>query len=273
LTATDITQLNAAADAAQAANDPGFASALHRVAAGETPVRAPIGIGQIAEISATAALSAGPPATLVWNGPVSPDQRQTLVAWRSLPQTGTVFQSLLDQFDGFLDSENFDASEEWPRDNELPRVLAGRLSVTSGTANWAGLDLDSAQQTALQNLSADGTFGPTFRGAVQKILTALENAKTAAIALPSGWKPRPATGDLLADKLLIGNAAIEFHGVMSRDEAAKLASGQLAPDAAAIGELFSASQSAGLNGAAIEIRARLGTAAVSRLTPIDSSLA
>jgi len=132
--------------------------------------------------------------------------------------------------------------------------------------------LDSAQEAALQALAGDATFGPTFHTAINKLFDTVRHTSTVVVPVrEAGWTPRPKPGDLLPGKLLIGNARIQWFGLMTRAEALALRSGQAPPDQAAIGRLFAAASRAGLNGAEIVARARLGSAAV-ETSPLDTTL-
>ena len=268
-----ITDLDKAAlNSAAATADFSFADALRRIAAGATTANATFGIEQIAEIAPGVTLPTVANPVLVWHGPVRPVQRSVIEHWSKLASIAATLEALLQAFDAFEIATPVDPAEKLPRPDQLPHSLSTRLTLTTGLAVWHKLNLDYEEESALRQLAANhAVAGPTLRAALTLMDTTIATGSVTVQVKEAGFVPRPKPGSLLPDKLLIGNGLMRFYGVMSRAEAKALVAGVSAPDANAVAELFSESQQAGLNGAEIVVRARLGSAD-SQTSNIDTKL-
>ena len=255
--------------------DSEFNDALAQLAAGTAQtVRVTVGIEQIAEIQRTATLPTAANRKLTWHGTLSPAQFLALNRWVQVSTFRATFSALLDALAGWPFHADFDKAQAYPRTSELPPALAGRLITGPAALDWkGGLALDTDQDSALQDLVNDASFDHSFHAAVSDLLDALRHTASVPVAVKEdGWVPRPRTGDLLPDKLLIGNGRVRTFGLMTRAEARAQASGKTPPDRAAVARLFNDSTATGLGGAQIAVRARLGSADL-REAPLITDLA
>ena len=252
--------------------DSSFNDALRQIASGQASARATLGLEQILEIAPNAGVPTAANRNVTWRGPLRPDQDAALLRWMQVSAFAGTFSDLHAKLTGFVFHADFDPSGEYPRQSELAPSLAGRLAIGRGTLDWTSLLLDADQQSALQALATDASFGSAFHTAINNLVDAVVHSASVVVPVrEADWAPRPKPGDLLPGKLLIGNARIQWFGLMTRAEALALRSGQAQPDQDAIARLFSDASTAGLSGAEFAARARLGSAAV-ETSPLDTTL-
>ena len=206
---------------------------------------------------------------LVWTGPVSSAERQA-----ALNLSGD------DAFTEALET----ITRLRPASADLPETVRNQLQIT--------VNMDTGQEQLTWNFPVptdeqirilqDLTPDEEYQNSLRRLITAILNApamteavneplapppasQRRSIPRPEANSTRPATATLpaiLQNKLLIGNAVIRYHGLMTVAEGQTLRSLYTAPgDRAAIERLFAASTQQGLNGRELRIRARRGSAA------------
>jgi hypothetical protein len=252
--------------------DSSFNDAMRQLASGQPDARATLGLEQLLEIAPNAGVPTAVNRNVTWRGPLRPNQDAALLRWIQVSAFAGTFSDLRAKLTGFTFHADFDPSGEYPRQNELAPALAGRLTIGRGTLDWTSLLLDADQESALKSLAADASFSGSFHTAINGLVDAAVHSASVAVPVrEADWAPRPKPGDLLPKKLLIGNARIQWFGLMSRADALGLQSGQSDPDKDAIARLFADASSAGLAGAEFAAWARLGSAAV-ETSPLDTTL-
>jgi hypothetical protein len=266
LTADEVTQLLAVRA------DSSFNDALRQLASGQPTARATLGLEQIFEIAPNAGVPTAANRNLTWRGPLRPNQDAALLRWIQVSAFAGTFSDLRAKLTGFTFHADFDPTGEYPRQDELAPTLAGRVTIGRGTLDWTSLLLDVDQQNALQALASDASFGASFHTAINGLVDAVVHSASVVVAVrEADWAPRPKPGDVLPKKLLIGNARIQWFGLMTRADALGLQSGQSDPEKDAIARLFADASSAGLAGAEFAARGRLASAAV-ETSPLDTTL-
>jgi hypothetical protein len=253
--------------------DPEFRGALERLAAAVRPdaeaarvtvarglERRPAGLeGLTLSVDEAAGAYSG----LAWRGPLTDDALAVLRGWTA----AAPFQAGVDAIVRTHEETvvRVPLPEEAQPPAALPEVLRAALTVGEGSLAWRGRVRSRAQLDALAAPGGDEAFAVAV-GEVRTQLLASEAA--APFTLPR----RPTQTTLpaaLRARLTLGDAALRYHGVMSREDAAVLAALFMEPaDAAAVDRLYTATLNAGMRGRTLGIRARRGSAAPSTLNPI-----
>jgi hypothetical protein len=252
--------------------DVGFKEALQQLASGRRTAQAPVGLEQLIELAPAVEIPTSANRNITWHGPLRRTMRATLTKWIATSPFNATLTALLAALGQWRFDDTFDATGEYPRQSELDPAIRSRLIVSAGTIGWNGLALDFDEEAALNALAADLSWSASFRAGVTKLLNTIR--VSVAVVVPvteADWKPRPRQGAVLPDKLLIGNALVRFHGLMTRDDGQALQKDQSAPDRAAIQRLFDASMRGGLNGGELVARARLGSAKI-ETSPLNTTL-
>jgi hypothetical protein len=151
-----------------------------------------------------------------------------------------------------------------PRQTELPTSLTTQLTLTPTGLTWTGRVHDASSRDALLALLGDA---PLIE-AIQQLLAQLD-AQEIEVPFLSEVRPTAAALGDLGDKLIVGRAALRFHGLMLPSEIAAIQA--LFPSAAdrrAVLRLHSASLTSGMRGRELRIRTRRGAAPPSQLHPI-----
>ncbi|MBE9113533.1 hypothetical protein IQ273_29585, partial [Nodosilinea sp. LEGE 07298] len=214
---------------------------------------------------------------LVWQGAVSATERTAVLAL-----TGDeAFTTALEQLTRLRPATAADLPEDIRAELEITPASA----TATGKLTWSAPAYTDAQIRSLQGLVVDESFGASLRRLISTMLEqlarveppepisvpleALPSLRQVSIPLPAAETTRPATAtlpEILQGKLLIGNATIRYHGLMTVDEGQALRRLYSHPsDRAAVERLFQASTQQGLQGRELRLQARRGSAAPSDL--------
>lgn len=240
----------------------------------QQPISAPVPLS--APLNAVVDFPTPSETVLVWQGEVSATERT-----EALALTGDeAFTTALEQLTRLR-----------PATADLPEEIRAELEITpasdmaAGTLTWNAPAYTDAQIQSLQGLVGDEIFEASLRRLVSALLAnraspelvsvpleALPSPRQISIPLPAAATTRPTTATLpatLQGKLLIGNAMIRYHGLMT------LAEGQAldelythSSDRAAVERLFQTSTQQGLQGRELRLQARRGSAAPSDLVAL-----
>ena len=238
----------------------------------ELPAEVPSAIGAQLQIN---------PNELAWVGsPPNAEQQNALQALRDDAERD---QELRDAVSRLLDALATDSGQSLvvvvsatnlphrPTEADLPDVLRDRLTMTSTQVTWQGRLQQAEQLQALQALGGDAIFRRALTHIVGELTQQpIENSFSEPIPI----RPQTATlPDILRDKLLIGQAVIRYHGLMTVEEGQTLQSQyETQPDRDAIQRLYNASINRGLQGRELRIRTRRGSAAPSALNALTPRL-
>ncbi|HSM81925.1 MAG TPA: hypothetical protein VLS96_09570, partial [Nodosilinea sp.] len=220
---------------------------------------------------------------LIWQGSVSAAERAAALALNG----DEAFKTALEQL-----------SRPRPAPADLPDAIRDQLQITGDDATgeqltWVPIPGDGQthsptdeQIQLLQGIVADAGYEDSLRRLVTALLknrqppepvsvplAALPDRQQLSIPLPAAGSTRPTTDTLpdeLQSKLLIGNAVIRYHGLMSETEGVALRRLYANPsDKAAIERLYQAAIGQGSQGRQVYLQARRGSAAPSRLIELN----
>jgi hypothetical protein len=199
--------------------------------------------------------------TLSWNAPnPSDDQRaalEALAADNNLPLWFTqAVEALLSSIDT---NRQVDEPALIPRitQDDLPLMLQDHITLEAESITWRGRPANANVFGLLQGLESD----PPLNDARDQIIDWLQNEPVIA---PLDLADRPTNADV-PDPLLIAQARIRYHGLMSREEGQSLRERfTLDKDMRAVERLYATSIRQGLRGRELHIRTRRGSA-----TPTD----
>ncbi|WP_073610814.1 hypothetical protein [Phormidium tenue] len=172
-----------------------------------------------------------------------------------------------------------------PTQQDLPDALRERLEISLQALRWHGATPNNVEKLALRNLKVESqALDAKFKAAIDALIErAGDNRDTAAVTevlLPIIQPTQLSVTGLLEtaaadlpDELLIANALIRFQGLMTLTDLASLQT--LYPDKRdrlALRRLYTTALNRGLNGRALYLRTRRGSAAPSPLIPLEPLL-
>ncbi len=158
-----------------------------------------------------------------------------------------------------------------PKQNQLPDLLKGQLTITQTSVKWTGRVQDSRQLDLLAGLPGD----VPFRKAISLIAIALgefkqEAAFSAAIPARPTQSGLPAT---LRDRLSLGKFRVRYEGIMSQAEIASLRDAFTArADKGAAERLYFASLDNSRQKRGLALRSRRASAAPSAAVALQPQL-
>lgn len=151
-----------------------------------------------------------------------------------------------------------------PRQAELPTSLTTQLTLTPTGLTWTGRVHDASSRDALLALPGDAPLVE----AIQQLLAQLD-AQVIEVPFLSEVRPTAAALGDLGDKLIVGRAALRFHGLMLPAEVPAIqALFSRTSDQRAVLRLYGATLASGLRGRELRLRTRRGAAPPSQLHPI-----
>jgi hypothetical protein len=202
---------------------------------------------------------------LSWAGQSPNDNQRELLKTLQIDRVGlgdTEFGNALDNLLAAIDINRtvpLALLPQRPRQKDVPDVLKSQLVIEPTLIRWQGRIRNNVQEKAIKTLLEQGD--QAFKDALNLVHNYLLNQRQEqSFDVPT----RPSTKNLpesLKNQLLIGNALIRYHGLMTLAEGKALQSlTELVPDKQAIQRLHNASLQSGLNGAKIKISAQRGSA-------------
>ena len=212
------------------------------------------------------------PSQLTWVGPIPTSEQTELLTNADAFSQDNVFLSAVDSL-----MQAIEAAKEVelpplrrPTSAEIHPLLRDQLTIEPDGMIWHGRLHNSGQYQALQHL-AKPNFDQDFNQAANDLVAALENL---AIDIEMSLPRRPYQSELnaaLRQQLLIGRAALRYHGLMTKEEGKQLLAlfpaGSL--DQAAVYRIYDCSLKKGDRNRQIQLRARRGSARPSSLQSIN----
>ena len=205
--------------------------------------------------------------SLVWTGPLDPDEEQLLRAWARLPELAVAVEALIRKIDGnvvAVPAEGTTAPEV-PRDLNTQLQFTRDPDTTRLNCVWRG----RITRNQIDKVLAI-TAPPAIKTAIGEMINRLKSAKfSVLLELPR----RPAMSelsDVISKKLLISHTIVRATRLLLADEAREIQElFPSQPDKDAIERLYRTSVRDSLNGSTFSIRARRGSAPCSEPVPLE----
>jgi hypothetical protein len=209
---------------------------------------------------------------LTWRGPAPNDVQQAILNEPGSFSTDQLFIEAVMALVELLNApkETSLPSLVRPPDQPIPDSLQDNLTIEVDQVVWKGRPAAAAQLTDLASFAdAIAAGDPDLKIALDAIANDLRTVPV-DVALSIPIRPQPGQlPDSLIDRLLIGRAALRYHGLMTLDEGHTLqALFDLLPDRAAIQRLLASSMGKGMRDRELRIRARRGSATPSAMKPL-----
>jgi hypothetical protein len=249
----------------------------------ERTAEACVGLEQLQEIHDTVKVEpefTGGPFTsgsgkITWTGFLSPSQILVLTEWRRSSLFGETLNALLQElknqevFSDDLTAGAVDAA--LLATHQLDQRIAIVPQSSAERLQWKAALTTPPTQAELTNLANLRDALPTAeQPAVQALIdkvTDLDNLETEIPVVESFWRPRPTQNSTvvdvsLRDRLLFGNGAVGFTGLMTLQEGRDLRdlAGLPVPDKASVVTLFTRAANGGLGGGTLRLVVRRGSA-------------
>jgi hypothetical protein len=216
---------------------------------------------------------------LVWQGEVSATERDAALSLSG----DEAFTTALEQL-----TRRRLTGEELPEELRAQLWISRDLDSQAETLIWDAPGPTNEQIQLLQTLVVDAAYEASLRRLIRALLedpthtpgasvplAAVPDVQRITLLLPEEGSSRPTTAtlpEIFQGKLLVGNAMIRYHGLMTVEEGMALRSRYPHPsDRAAIERLFQASTQQGLQGRELRLQARRGSAAPSPLIALTPS--
>ena len=213
-------------------------------------------------------------ATATWTGAMSDAEERVLREWadRISPESlkdafVEAIGRLVDQLDRTSIAKRLRPLR--PKQDKLDDAITRQLTIEPDKLSWNGRVHAVGQLQELGDLATKGDA--SFDKAVAAIVERLENEQVTQ-PFDSPIQVRPTTASItgaLHGRLLVGTAALEYEGIMSRDEAESHLNALSQPaDKKAVEQLYRQTVRHGLRDNGLQIAARRGSARVSKMRAI-----